>query len=1048
MATSGNFEKKIAGGSTGGYYVGIDWKVNSQSTSNVSSNITASVYIRSTGNGYNISSSASKNISLKINGTNYTGTNTIGIGTNTKKVLLTKTVDVKHNSDGTKSCAFEATVQIGFSLSGTSLSTVSVSGTGTFDKINVNSAPSMSGSLAVSPSGTIAENTSSISISWTKATDAQNNANKYVLERFINGRYDKSYEINNINTVSYTDNISAFGEGTSIYYQIFAYDTFGAMSNGLKSATITKNTLTGATLASNSSVSSSFSDIALSWSGAYNTNGNTAFKYDITANGLTVYNAANLTSTSATIKIATSSQNGPYILKNDLINAYKNSNFNGALTFTLTTKNNFGSTKASAKTISVDMRKAPTAATPAISEDASLSTALKTVPSTGNKYFIPNGTDKIRITWSGASDVLGQPLKYDVQVQLGGGSFETKATNTTSTYYDLVLPKQTASMQIVARVITKTSYNYTSSKDSPAKTLHYYNAPTCDVVKMERTSSAAKATIKLNANTSIPNINFTTRSYSGVSSGTLSNTTAEQTISASGLADTNTYSWTITFNDDTGFTASNQTKKVDVPTYTPLFSVREKGVGVRTIPNGTYDFEVKGKANINGTFTVNGKPIEMDTSNLVKKSDVALGNRVYGKIPRIETDGVMEVGKYIDFHDGDKGQDYDARITCSGNQLSFNGPLSVSGGIATSGTISKAGTSQSWLNGAKGNGCLLNMTSQDGYSPMIRQKTTNGAWTFGAYLNNTYHLSYMTDTDINNGNNNVNTQYSFPVNGRYQNVLGFDGGGVINTNKLTLYTGSANATEGLKVKGSSGAELSLWGGTGGAVVMTTGDFNLHLGRNGSTTDMIFYNGNITANKLLIAKQGVMSTTLHYDTSGSGYGDAWGVGCQSHFYPTTTSRYIGVASYRWHSAYLTASPNVSSDRNLKENISYLNDKTRRDDLSATDFHKFIRDDLKIATYNYKLNTLEMDEEEERQAREMNNEQIGFIAQDIVNTKVGSRMITEDSEGVLGYETGNYTTIIAGALQEEIKLRDAQIDELKQENEQLKQEIALIKEKLGL
>ena len=72
MATSGNFEKKIAGGSTGGYYVGIDWKVNSQSTSNVSSNITASVYIRSTGNGYNISSSASKNISLKINGTNYT----------------------------------------------------------------------------------------------------------------------------------------------------------------------------------------------------------------------------------------------------------------------------------------------------------------------------------------------------------------------------------------------------------------------------------------------------------------------------------------------------------------------------------------------------------------------------------------------------------------------------------------------------------------------------------------------------------------------------------------------------------------------------------------------------------------------------------------------------------------------------------------------------------------------------------------------------------------------------------------------------------------
>ena len=1043
MATSGNFEKKIAGGSTGGYYVGIDWKVNSQSTSNISSNITASVYIRSTGNGYNISSSASKNISLTINGTKYTGTNTVGIGTNTKKVLLSKTVDVKHNSDGTKSCAFEGTVQIGFSLSGTSLSTVSVSGTGTFDKINVNSAPSMSGSLAVSPSGTIAENTETINLSWTKATDAQNNANKYVIERFINGRYEKSYEINNINTVSYADNVSAFGEGTSIYYQIFAYDSFGAMSNGLKSATITKNTLTGATLASNSSVSSSFSDIALSWSGAKNTNGNTTFKYDITANGLTVYNAANLTTTSATIKIATSSQSGPYILKNDLINAYKNSNFSGTLTFTLKTKNNYGSTKTSTKAISVDMRKAPTAATPAISEDASLSTALKTVPSTGNKYFIPNGTDKIRITWSGASDALGQPLKYDVQVQLGGGSFETKVSNTTSTYYDLVLPKQTTSGQIVARVITKTSYNYTSSKDSPAKTLHYYNAPTCDVIKMDRTSSAATATIKLNANTSIPNINFTTRSYSGASSGTLTNTTAEQTISASGLTDTSTSSWTITFNDDTGFTADNQTKKVDIPTYTPLFSVREKGVGVNAIPDGSAGLIVKkglkaDKAVVSGD--VQGKQVKAYNNDNYATvgcgaSDAYITNAVSGKYLQLKNDGTLQYDNKKIYHEGNKPT------------ASAIGALATSGGTI-SGTISKEGTSQSWLNGAKGNGCLLNMTSQSGYSPMIRQKTTNGAWTFGVYQNNTYHLSYMTDTDINNGNNSVNTQYSFPVNGRYQNVMGFDGNGVINTNKLTLNTNSVNASEGFKVRGSAGAELSLWGGTGGAVVMTTGNFNLHLGRNGSTTDMVFYDGNITANKLLIAKQGVMSTTLHYDTSGSGYGDAWGVGCQSHFYPTTTSRYIGVSSYRWHSAYLTASPNVSSDRNLKENISYLNDKKRRDDLSVTDFHKFIRDDLKIATYNYKLNTLEMNEEEERQAREMNTEQIGFIAQDIVNTKVGSRMITEDSEGVLGYETGNYTTIIAGALQEEIKLRDAQIDELKQENELLKQEIALIKEKLGL
>lgn len=66
MATSGNIEKKIAGNSYGGYYIGVDWKVNSQSTANNSSNVTATVYIRSTGNGFTINSSTSKSITVTI----------------------------------------------------------------------------------------------------------------------------------------------------------------------------------------------------------------------------------------------------------------------------------------------------------------------------------------------------------------------------------------------------------------------------------------------------------------------------------------------------------------------------------------------------------------------------------------------------------------------------------------------------------------------------------------------------------------------------------------------------------------------------------------------------------------------------------------------------------------------------------------------------------------------------------------------------------------------------------------------------------------------
>lgn len=89
--------------------------------------------------------------------------------------------------------------------------------------------------------------------------------------------------------------------------------------------------------------------------------------------------------------------------------------------------------------------------------------------------------------------------------------------------------------------------------------------------------------------------------------------------------------------------------------------------------------------------------------------------------------------------------------------------LKVSGNGNTQ--ISSTGKSVSWLEGCKGNGALINMTSQSGYSPILRQKTTSGAWAMGVYTNDTFHLTYMTDTNINNGTNTVTTQYSFPING-------------------------------------------------------------------------------------------------------------------------------------------------------------------------------------------------------------------------------------------------------------------------------------------
>lgn len=575
-----------------------------QNKDTVSTTITAKLYVkRATSYGQSYSSNCA--VKLTIGGTVVVNKSPIKIDVRNLSVGSSVLVaegsrTIKHDSNGNLSASIAGYVD----MSNTSLGTANFSQTITFPTIIVNTPPTMSGSLSVSPSGTIAENTGTINVSWAKAGDAQGNANKYKLERWVNGTLNKTFDITNINTVSYSDTeIGSFGQGTRITYKIKAGDSFDTWSNTLTSSDVIKNTLTGATVASTTTnITSSFASIPFTWSGAKNTftgTNATAFDYALTADGITIYNNTT-TGTSMSVSIVDGTASGPYIKKADLINKFKSSNFNGSLTFTLKTANKFGSSKTTSKAISVDLRATPTAATPVISEDASLSTALKTVKSTGNKYFIPNGTDKIRITWSGGSDVLGQGLSYDVYIKIGNGGFEEKKTNLTVGYYDLVLPKQSVSQQIVARVITKTSYGYTKEKDSTARTLHYYNAPSVDVLEIDRTDETATATIKLKPNTSIPNINFPIRSYSGISSGTLSNTTNNQDIVATGLKGENTYSWTITFNDDTGFTSANQTKGINIPAYTPLFSVREKGVGVNCIPNGDAELMVNGMTKTKG----------------------------------------------------------------------------------------------------------------------------------------------------------------------------------------------------------------------------------------------------------------------------------------------------------------------------------------------------------------------------------------------------------------------------------------------------------------
>lgn len=94
------------------------------------------------------------------------------------------------------------------------------------------------------------------------------------------------------------------------------------------------------------------------------------------------------------------------------------------------------------------------------------------------------------------------------------------------------------------------------------------------------------------------------------------------------------------------------------------------------------------------------------------------------------------------------------------------------------------------------------------------------------------------------------------------------------------------------------------------------------------------------------------------------------------------------------------------------------------VTMEDMFKFIKDELQLYQYNYK-------HEEKYEIEGAFNEKIGFIANEVADSKVGKRFVAEH-EGELAYNLNNFVFILAAALQEEIKKREAlemQMNELK-------------------
>lgn len=164
------------------------WWQDSQSIANNNSVVGWHLQLVTTGG--SISSSASKSWNVTVNGSNYSGTCTIGVGTNSTKTLASGSTTIAHNADGTKSFSFSFSLQFDINYSGVGwIGTKSGSGSGTLSTIprtssvrstNANigenititinrASSSFTHTLTYSfcnLSGTIASKTSSTSVSW------------------------------------------------------------------------------------------------------------------------------------------------------------------------------------------------------------------------------------------------------------------------------------------------------------------------------------------------------------------------------------------------------------------------------------------------------------------------------------------------------------------------------------------------------------------------------------------------------------------------------------------------------------------------------------------------------------------------------------------------------------------------------------------------------------------------------------------------------------------------------------------------------------------
>ena len=371
--------------------------------------------------------------------------------------------------------------------------------------------------------------------------------------------------------------------------------------------------------------------------------------------------------------------------------------------------------------------------------------------------------------------------------------------------------------------------------------------------------------------------------------------------------------------------------------------------------------------------------------------------------------------------------------------------LPLAGGTMT-GPIKRSYTT-SWVNGTK-TALITSTATAGGFQPMMAGVTTNGSMTL-AYYNNKLTVGYLTKENVDAGTNVVS-----------QTATLFDESG--NATWTGTVTSSNIVTQGISLKGASGNDTEahtfvFYDDSGSEWFVPADKPGFHVGDQGcglyfcgNNISFCYFSDDTTISTSSLDDEDVVEAMCSPDDIGKRKPDAIyniyhegfnptpeAVGALSIEGGTVTGETTFESVVTADTIYSTNAINISSDRNLKENIKYissnninlLNEENDSDNISLKDMYDFVKDELGLASYTMKNN-------------KENKKKINFIAQDLLynnnneDSKVGQLIVNAEhavnEDTTLSYDLGNYNSIIAGALQYAI----IEIENLKAEIEELK------------